>query len=107
MLPRKQGFLNEFFVRGSADDNKLDLFVGIELIRCPVMLGLRKVDGTMAPARCLCWVTGRGCPLQKRVDLQVRVGKDIRQMEAFCREAVADDADLDWRHFNGFQVVCK
>ena len=106
MFARKQRLLDELLVRGSADDDKLDLFVGIKLIRCPVMLGLGKVNGAMAPARRLCWVAWGSRPLQKRVDLQVRVGKDIRQMEAFCREAVADNANFDRGHFTRYQLCC-
>lgn len=78
MLPRKQRLLNELLMRGGTYNHQLNQLVGIEVVGRPVVLGLRKIDGAMAPAWCLCWVGGRGGPLQKGVDFKVWIGQDKR-----------------------------
>ena len=62
------------------------------------MLGLGEIDSAVAPSLLCLAVTRRSGPLQESVDLKVWVWENKWEMEAVCREAVADDANFDRGH---------
>lgn len=101
MLPSPQGTLDKLLVPMGADNNKLDGFIGKETLGREVVARRGKVHGTMAPLRRRFTRRRRRLSLEKGDDLQLRIGQDIREVEAFGRKAVADDADLDGRQGRG------
>lgn len=84
MLPSPQRPLRKLAVRAAGEhDDELDGLVSKELVRRPVVLGLREVDGAVTPAgQRLTRVAGGGGPLQESIDLKLRVWEDVREVEA-------------------------
>jgi hypothetical protein len=97
MLPGEERPLDKLLVRVRTHDDELDSVIAEELFGSLVVLGLGKINSAMAPSFSLGWIAGRGCPLKESVDLNLWIGEDEGEVEAFGREAVAHDAHLDWR----------
>lgn len=80
------------------NNHKLNVFIPEEVLRCPVMLGRRPVDGAVRPLGRRRWVRRRLGALQNGHNLIFWDGADERQMKALGGAAVAYNADLNGGH---------
>lgn len=100
MLATSHRLLCEFgmVVGACADNDQLNVRVCEEFIRRAVVLCFRVVYGAMLAGLHACLIRRCFCTLQECVDLQVRVGENEGQVEAFGGEAIAHEANFDGGH---------
>ena len=99
MLSGVQSRLDKLVVLVRADDDEVNRGIREEVVGRPVVLGLGEVHRAMAhPQLCAGVLRGWRRALEEGVYLELWVGQDVWQVEAFCGEAVAYDSDLDGRH---------
>lgn len=102
MLATSHRLLRELgmIVGACADNDQFNAWVREELIRRAVVLCFRVVYGAMLAGLHACFVRRCFCTLQECVDLQLRVGENEGQVEAFGGEAIAHKANFDGGHID-------
>jgi len=82
----------------AAHNDELYITVLEQLFCGPMVPGVWVVHGAVRPGLSSGRVGGCLCSLDKRDDLQLRMGRYEGQMKAFGREPVSYDPDFDWCH---------